>query len=148
MFEDTCSNCHLQFQGQTSLDSGRSFGRGRGFIPLERTVNNNNCPGNFSATNDGEDSDVPSFSVNGQRNRDFSGEGAGRGGRGGRGRGGRGGYSRDEGGGFRGKNSDESGKGLKSGKLFLFVRNIVWPSIKRPAWRQDISLHAQLQDVS
>ena len=141
----------MQFQGQTSHDGGRSFGRGRGFIPLEKTVSNNNCPGNFSAADDEwEDSD--GISVNGQRNRDFSGEGGGRRGRGGRGgwggRVGRGGYSHDEGGGFRGQNSDENGRGIKSGKLFLFVHNIVWPSIKQPARRQDVGVCAHLQDLS
>jgi hypothetical protein len=37
---------------------------------------------------------------------------------------------------------------LKSGKLVLFLRYIVWPSIKQPSTRQDVSLCAHLQDIS
>ena len=116
----------MQVQGPTSYDGGRSFGLGHGFIPLERAVSNNSCPGNFSAADDDwKDSDVPSFSVNGQRSGDFSGEGGGRGVRGGCSRGG----------GFRRQNSDENGRGFKtreSGKLFLFLYNTVRPSTKQP----------------
>jgi len=139
----------LQVGVQTSYDGGRSLGRGRGFIPLEKTVSNNNCPGNFSAVDDDREDDVPSFSANGQRNREFSGEGGGRGGRGRHGGPGvRGRYSRDEGGGFRGYNRDEKGRGLKNGKLFLFLHYIVWPSTKQPARREDVGLCAHLQDIS
>jgi hypothetical protein len=120
------------------------LGRGCSFIPQKKTVNNNNWTRKLSAAEeDRDDGNVPSSSVNGQRKRDFSGEGGRRGGRGGCV-----GYSRDERGGFRGQNSDENDTGFKKGKLFLFVHNIVWPSIKQPARRQNVGVCAHLQDIS